>query len=130
MVTLAINTSTQPETIALLKGGKILGVKIWHGNMDETKKLLPSMVQLLKRFRLKFCEIGRIVVASGPGGFSALRIGVTVANTLAGLLKIPLFSIPTPHFQIPFTLKKMKRIRVVAPQYGVPPNITKSRHAS
>lgn len=130
MVTLTINTSTQPESIALIKDRKILGAKQWHGKMDETLKLLPAIAGLLKRFRLKFQDINRIIVASGPGGFSALRIGITVANTLAGILKIPLFQVATPDWEIPSLFARCKKVKVAAPTYSIPPNITtpKPRH--
>lgn len=112
-ITLIINTSVQPEYVALLKGGKILRKAEWHGNRDETKKLLPAIVKLLKRAQLQFTDIDRIQVAKGPGGFSALRIGVTVANMLALILKIPLFE-----------MESGKRIKVAIPKYSLAPNIT------
>lgn len=118
MITLAINTSTQPENVALFKGEKILREVEWHGNRDETKKLLPAIVKLLKRAKLQFSDINRIQVAKGPGGFSALRIGVTVANTLALILKIPLFE-----------MESGKRVKIAIPKYALPPNITKPSYA-
>ena len=88
--------------------------------MDETAKLPPNIVKLLKRARLLFRDIDRIAVAKGPGGFSALRIGVTVANTLALILKIPLFEIGSD--------KRLgKRVKVAIPEYALAPNITKSK---
>lgn len=96
MVTLAINTSSSIESVALLNGQKLLGETIWKGQRDESEKLLYFISELLKSSRLSFCDIGRIVVVRGPGPFSALRIGVTVANVLAHCLGSPLFSIDTP----------------------------------
>lgn len=119
-LTLVINTSGQPEYVALFrkKGDKVAPfgrVHIeWNGNRDETKKLLPAIVKLLKRANLRFSDIDRICVAKGPGGFSALRIGVTVANTLALILKIPLFE-----------MESGRRVKVAIPKYSLAPNITK-----
>lgn len=118
LITLAINTSVQPEYVALFKGKEILEKVEWNGNRDETKKLLPAIVKLLKRANLRFSDIDRICVAKGPGGFSALRIGVTVANTLALILKIPLFE-----------MESGLKVKVAIPKYSLAPNITKPSHA-
>jgi tRNA threonylcarbamoyladenosine biosynthesis protein TsaB len=113
IITLAINTSVQPENVALLRGKNILEKVQWNGNRDETKKLLPAIVKLLKRADLRFSDIKGIQVAKGPGGFSALRIGVTVANVLALILKIPLFEMETG-----------RRVKIAIPKYSLAPNIT------
>lgn len=117
MITLAINTSSQPELVALFQDGQILGKKQWRGNMDETKKLLMNIANLLKRVRKKWSDVKKIVVACGPGGFTGLRIGVTVANTLAIILKIPIFEMASG-----------KSVKIAIPKYDLPPNITKPRH--
>lgn len=117
MITLAINTSSQPELVALFQDERILGKKQWRGNMDETKKLLMNIANLLKRVGRKWSDIEKIAVACGPGGFTGLRIGVTVVNTLALILKIPIFE-----------MESDKRLKIAIPKYDLPPNITKPRH--
>ncbi len=64
--------------------------------MDESEKLLPAISDLLKKSRRRFNEIEGVAVVCGPGPFSAVRIGVTVANTLAKILNVPVFEIDTP----------------------------------
>jgi len=83
MLTLGINTATQNESIALLKGKNLIGELSWIGKKDESKKLLPNIEKLLKKHALTLKDINKIAVVVGPGPYSALRIGVTVANTLA-----------------------------------------------
>lgn len=95
MVTLAIHTASTYESLVLSSKGKILSEKSWKGNSDESEVLLPTLEKLLKKSRLKYKDIKRIIVVSGPGPFSALRIGVTVANILAHTLKVPLYSVST-----------------------------------
>lgn len=67
----------------------------WRGNFDETKKLLKNIEKVLKSAGVSFKKIERIIVISGPGPFSATRIGVTVANILAFCLNAPIFGIST-----------------------------------
>lgn len=98
MLTLAINTATRIESVVLLKEKKILAEKTWRAAYDETEKLLPAITHLLKKAGVSFQNLNRIVVIAGPGPFSAVRIGVTVANVLSFLLKIPLFTIDARTF--------------------------------
>lgn len=61
--------------------------------MDESEKLLPAILKILKRAKKKWSDLKRIIVVNGPGPFSAVRIGVTTANVLGFALGIPVFSI-------------------------------------
>lgn len=122
MLTLEINTSTPIETVALSDGKKLLGKISWEGNRDETEKLIPAVTRLLKRHKKTFAGLDGVVAARGPGGFSALRIGVTVANVLASSLKIPLFS-----YQTTDVSRRLKRQKIIAPEYSIAPNITKKK---
>ncbi len=138
MFTLAINTSGPMESLAVFSKNKLLAQTSWKGNYDETKKLLPAVEKLLKKVRVGFSDIDRIVVVSGPGSFTALRIGVTVANVLAFGLEVPLFSVSTMTLakfsdksfgEIMLSLRPshLKKEFPVVPKYSKPPNITKPR---
>lgn len=93
MLTLAINTASFTESVALFTEKKILAEINWRGKSDESEKLLPTILKLLKRANKKWSDVKRIIVVNGPGPFSAVRIGVTTANVLGFALKIPVFSI-------------------------------------
>lgn len=82
MRTLAINTASRFESVAVLGEDGILAEKTWEGNRDETEKLLPIVMGLLKKTRTPMAKLDRIIVVRGPGSFSATRVGVTVANFL------------------------------------------------
>lgn len=98
MLTLAVNTSSFTESLALFSGRNLIREMSWKGNCDETEKLLPNIEKLLKGAKKTFKDINRIIVLSGPGPFSATRIGVTTANTLAFCLNVPLYGIDTREF--------------------------------
>jgi len=51
--------------------------------------VLPFVEQLLQKHKLTLKDLTGIEVNAGPGSFTGLRVGVTIANTLAYLLKIP-----------------------------------------
>jgi tRNA threonylcarbamoyl adenosine modification protein YeaZ len=95
MLTLAINTASSVESVALISGKKLLAEKKWRSNKDESEKLLPAITALLKKSKYKFKDVKKIIVVNGPGPFSAVRIGVTVANILASSRRIPVFTVDT-----------------------------------
>jgi tRNA threonylcarbamoyladenosine biosynthesis protein TsaB len=57
---------------------------------QKTQALLPMIEEMLKEKKIKLQDITEIKVNPGPGSFTGIRIGLTIANTLAFLLKVPL----------------------------------------
>lgn len=92
-LTLAINTASSQTSIALFEDANILDEKNWESKNDEAEKLMPAIKKLLKK--RNFSDIGKVIVVKGPGSFTGLRVGVTVANTIAYLNKCDLFGIDT-----------------------------------
>lgn len=131
MLTLIVNTATLKEKVLLAKDDKILNQRKWSSNFDETKRLLSEIEKTLKKSKYKIKDIEKIIVVKGPGNFSALRIGITVVNIMAFLLKIPIFSINTKQFlkarSILALQKNAKREKIAVPLYDKLPNITKAK---
>ncbi|MBI5753994.1 tRNA (adenosine(37)-N6)-threonylcarbamoyltransferase complex dimerization subunit type 1 TsaB [Candidatus Peregrinibacteria bacterium] len=97
MLILAINTASSITGIALFefkKSLKILAKKSWPAQNNEAEKLMPAIDKLLssKKSSLKFSDIQQIYVIKGPGSFTGLRVGITVANTIAYLTKAETFA--------------------------------------
>jgi len=88
MYTLFIDTHSSLITIALISDEEeILYQK--ESNHSHSKYLLPMIEELLEKNELTTKNINEILVVNGPGSFTGLRIGLTVAKTLAYSLKIP-----------------------------------------
>lgn len=98
MVTLGINTASSQQTLVLFSKGTLLATKTWRSASNETEVLLPTLTKLLGSAKLAWSDIRRVIVVCGPGPFSALRIGVTVGNMLAFLLRAKIFAIDTTTF--------------------------------
>lgn len=98
MLILGINTALKNSSVCLCKDGAVLEERVWEGNNNESKLLLPTIVEICKAHNFEPKNLGAIVVISGPGSFTALRIGVITANTLAAELKIPLFAVDSFRF--------------------------------
>lgn len=95
---LALDTSTQTVGIALYDGAQIIAETIWQTHAHHTVEVAPAINSLLERCHIKTTEIEALGVALGPGSFTGLRIGLSVAKGLALALRIPLIGIPTLDF--------------------------------
>jgi tRNA threonylcarbamoyladenosine biosynthesis protein TsaB len=93
MKVLAIDTSNLVMGIAVLDEGKVLGEYITNLKKNHSIRVMPAIEQLMKETGVKPAELDRIVVAKGPGSYTGVRIGVTIAKTLAWTLKKELVGI-------------------------------------
>jgi tRNA threonylcarbamoyl adenosine modification protein YeaZ len=91
MLTLGINTASSSTSIALLQNGALLGESSWESHNNEAEKLMPAIAELCD----DLTAIDQVIVISGPGSFTGLRVGVTVANTIAYLNKCELYAVDT-----------------------------------
>ncbi|MFN3975321.1 MAG: tRNA (adenosine(37)-N6)-threonylcarbamoyltransferase complex dimerization subunit type 1 TsaB [Dehalococcoidia bacterium] len=95
MAVLAIDTSTRWAGVALLapqgKGWELT----WQSAQNHSAELAPSVQTLLERAGLMVKDLTGIVVALGPGSFSALRVGLGFAKGLAVGRGLPLVGIGT-----------------------------------
>ena len=56
---------------------------------QKSQALLPLIEKILEEKKIKLHDLTEIQVNPGPGSFTGIRVGLTIANTLALLLKIP-----------------------------------------
>lgn len=97
-----IDTSTRFEKeVRLIEGNKQIGRKF--GDID----IVSSIRELLKENNLKPSDISEYIPNLGPGSFTGLKVGVTIANVLNWVFK----------------RKKLEDLDV--PEYGAEPNIQK-----
>ncbi|MDD5131226.1 MAG: tRNA (adenosine(37)-N6)-threonylcarbamoyltransferase complex dimerization subunit type 1 TsaB [bacterium] len=95
MIVLGIETSTKIGSAALSQNGKVVAAADLDGAMNHSEKLLPAIQKIMLAKKISFTAIDRIAVSSGPGSFTGLRIGITVARTMAQMLRKELVSVPT-----------------------------------
>lgn len=92
---LAIDTSTRVVGIALYDGVQVLGEVVWVGRDHHTSELAPTVAATLARARLGVDALQALAVATGPGSFTGLRIGLALAKGMALALRIPLIGVRT-----------------------------------
>ena len=72
-----------------------MAARSWRSAVNHTAELMPAVAQLLEGAGLSVHDLDGIAVALGPGGFSALRVGMSVAKGLALASGKPLVGIGT-----------------------------------
>lgn len=99
--------------------------KIRH---PETEKTLEYLDAFLSKNKIQLYQVKRIVVVSGAGSFTGIRVGFALAMAFSLAKDIPLFTIKEK--ELPKNLRQlgaMRLKRIVSeadPEYGGEPNIT------
>ena len=92
---LAIDTSTRHAGVALAQDGQVISSRSWCSQANHTGELMPAIAEILNGHRLAARDLTGIAVALGPGGFSALRVGISTAKGLALASGTPLVGLKT-----------------------------------
>lgn len=93
MKILAIDTSTYTLSIGLADGDVILAEQITNVKKNHSIRVMPAIEALMSEVDMKPGDLNKIIVANGPGSYTGVRIGVTIAKTLAWTLNIPLTAV-------------------------------------
>jgi tRNA threonylcarbamoyladenosine biosynthesis protein TsaB len=94
---LAIDTATRMAGLALYDQAKhwVPGEEVWHSVNRHTVEVMPRLVRLLEQQGVQPGDLDGLVVSQGPGSFTGLRIGLSVAKGLALAHDLPLVGVPT-----------------------------------
>ena len=92
---LAIDTSTSQIGLALYDGAQVISEYAWRSSQRHTVELAPAILELLTRCGLTMEDVHAVGVALGPGSFTSLRVGLSLAKGLSLSRHLPLIGIPT-----------------------------------
>ena len=90
MLTLAFDTATSAATTALVRDGEVLGERV-----SRAVAVLADADELLRESGAERSELTGIVVGTGPGSFTGLRLGLATARGLALALGLPVAGVST-----------------------------------
>lgn len=127
---LTIRTDKPEAEIGLFDAdGKQLVYETWeaHRKLGETIHL--KLQDLLNSNNSEQADIKGIIIYEGPGSFTGLRIGISVANALAYSLGVPIVGATGEQWiQAGLVqIKDTKRSQYVTPQYGADAHITQPK---
>lgn len=128
---LAIRTDKpQSELYLYDKDNDQIDKNIWQADRRLADELLPQIQELIGKNNLKLEDIKGLIVFTGEGSFTGLRIGTTVANTLAYSLSTPITDASGADW-LKVGLEKLKTAKpgvYVLPKYSSEANITKPKN--
>lgn len=92
---LSVDTSTASMTTALTRGDKLLGEITSKAERNHSLYLVPMLQRLMTEAGIKPMELDGFAVGVGPGSYTGVRIGVTVAKTFAWTNRLALLGVST-----------------------------------
>ncbi len=126
---LAIRTDKPEAELYLLENGEFTTEIKWEAHRELADTLLLKINDLLKSKNITQADIKGIIMHTGEGSFTGLRIGTTVANAMAYSLSVPIVAAKGDEW-IKSGLDLIKSVKVgdlVVPKYNAEPNITKPK---
>ena len=93
---LAIDTATTQVIVAAgAVDGTPLGLTTWVAGRTHGEQLLPAIGRLHGEANLRRSRIRGVIVGTGPGAFTGLRVGIATAKALAHELGVPIVGVST-----------------------------------
>ncbi len=90
MIILTIRTDKPEAELGLFDDTKQCAYDTWHAHRELAETIHRHIDKLLTAKGKELKSVDGVVVFQGPGSFTGLRIGLTVANTLADALQVPI----------------------------------------
>jgi len=92
---LAIDTATRFASLALYDGTCVVAERSWRSDNNHSSETLLAIAAMVAEQGATPAELAAVAVAQGPGSFTGLRIGMSIAKGLCLALDIPIIAIPT-----------------------------------
>ncbi|WP_413363866.1 tRNA (adenosine(37)-N6)-threonylcarbamoyltransferase complex dimerization subunit type 1 TsaB [Lysinibacillus sp. 3P01SB] len=93
MIWLGIDTANAPLSVAIVKEGRVLAETVQNIKITHSVGAMPAVEELFAKANITPSQIDAVAVSEGPGSYTGVRIGVTIAKTLAWTLKKPLVGV-------------------------------------
>ena len=129
MIILALRTDKPEAELALYDGEQVLTCISWQAHRQLAETLHSCIKTLLESHDFAWSNIEGIVAYQGPGSFTGLRIGLSVANTLAYGLEVPIVGTTGDEWAEKGVSQLLsgQNQKQVLPKYSGEPHITKPR---
>jgi tRNA threonylcarbamoyladenosine biosynthesis protein TsaB len=111
---LSIEAASDEPGLALSVDGSVLLSVNWQTEQNHSKELLPNIELLLKEAQTQIGALTAVFVDIGPGGYAALRVGVSTAKALAHALGVPIVGVGRLELDARLVLADAGERRIVA----------------
>lgn len=93
-LTIGFDTATYFAGVGISSGG-VVTERVWHSKNNHGVELMVQADALLRAAGRSFDEVDRVAVATGPGRFTALRVGISTAKGMCAGRGLPLVGVST-----------------------------------
>ncbi|OCS88956.1 tRNA (adenosine(37)-N6)-threonylcarbamoyltransferase complex dimerization subunit type 1 TsaB [Caryophanon latum] len=93
MIYLGIETANAPLSVAVVEDGRVIAEIVQNNKLTHSNGAMPAVEEVLQKAKITAAQIDAIAVSQGPGSYTGVRIGVTIAKTLAWTLQKPLIGV-------------------------------------
>lgn len=126
--------TTQKEAVLAVKDGDLVKDVKWEAGRELSATFFLKLKEIIPDEKMH--DLKGIVVNSGPGSYTGLRIGLSIANTMAYSLHIPIVGVKEVNSFDSLILEGEKKLaneknftQPVMPFYGSEPNITQPKNS-
>ncbi|MGC8667269.1 MAG: tRNA (adenosine(37)-N6)-threonylcarbamoyltransferase complex dimerization subunit type 1 TsaB [Chthonomonadales bacterium] len=95
MLVLALETTSDLCSVAVADDAGVIEERTFRHRMKLSQRLMGDIAEVLSDAGVERADLNGIAVSLGPGSFTGVRVGVTVAKVMADVLGVPLAGIPT-----------------------------------
>lgn len=126
MILLAIRTDKPEAELYVYDDASELATVKWEAHRQLANTIHSKIEALLKACNKDWHDINGVIVFAGPGSFTGLRIGISVANTIAYSLSIPIIGATEDAWLKDGVTRLLagESSVIVVPEYGAEANIT------
>lgn len=130
MILLTLRTDAPEAELGLYDGERQLAYEVWPAHRELSATIHRKLQALLNSQHVKLSDISGIVCFKGPGSFTGLRIGLSVANALAYGLHVPIIATENPGWLETGIARLLagEDEHIATPEYGSPVHTTAQKH--
>jgi len=130
MKILAIRTDKPQAELYLYDDDKKLADIKWQAHRQLAETLNLKIDEMLNMLSISYRDLQAVAVFKGPGSFTGLRIGISVANALAYAQSVPIVARGGRGW-LPGSIKALRAgqtDKIAVPDYGAPVHVTKPKN--
>jgi len=129
MIILSIRSDKPEAEVGLFEDNTELTYKSWQAHRELAETILATIKSLLQVHKKTWSDISGIIVYQGPGSFTGLRIGISLANALAYSNDVPIVGATGDNWLQTGSKAIMlgKGHKYITPHYGSAAHITMPR---
>lgn len=119
MYSLFLDTHDKNIIEVLYKDGVVLDKSIRTSEKNHSDFTMPMLKELMTHNKISVHDLSEILIVNGPGSFTGVRLGVTIAKTLAFTLNIPIKTITSLECLAISSELKEKKLPIIRDIKGV-----------